>query len=146
MGRSSHNPYINKYTINDAIILNNSLMGLFFDYDSGPIVGSNNFDISSNMTHYNLFIFAYNGSTRSDIPTTQLFYKHDATGGLEWWPVMIKEYIGGSNIGAFTSLKTINTYTGQFTIGSYDDFINDNYPFDGAQYPQDYIGGRISTK
>ena len=137
--RSSKKPYVNKYTINDTIVLNRSLTAQFFDYDSGPIMGTSfSFGIGS---FKNIFIFAYNNTTRSDFPTRQIYIDGD---GIQLWPVFIEEFYGGSNFDTCTSMKITNSDSGQNIIGSRDDVINNNPPFD-ANYPQN-CGGVIATK
>ena len=148
-GKPQYKNYLNKYTINDETILNKSLTAPFFDYDSGPITDSNNFNIDTSMLGYNFFVFAYNGDTRSDIPTTQLYYNYDSTGGLELWPVIEEEFYGGSNwVNGFTQVKVTNRYTGESITGSSNDF-NPN-PLTSNNFPNNlseiHINVPISNK
>jgi len=117
-------PWINNYTINDATILSRSLGGPCFDYDSGPIT-SNNFDIQLSVFDYNFYVYAYNNSSRSLIPTTQLYYQR--YGYLELWPTVVVEFLGGSNYHGFTEATITNRYTGE-TYTNSSNYFSQYFP------------------
>jgi len=137
---NSHNfKYINKYTTKATTILNKSLTGNFFTFDSGPIIG-NSYFISSNdllILDHNFTVFSYRNGVRSSFPSTQIW----ASNAIQLWPVQQCEYHGGSNFFNFTSITARNLYTNQSMIILSNEWINGIYsPITSNSYQIPNIG------